>query len=134
MGMMNTSGVRILGENVTADNDSTRTLLNNNDLIIGSSGAGKTTGYVIPNIVNTDESFICADTKCSLYNKLSPMLREKGYNVYVVDFVDPEKSCVYNPLDYIRYNGKTGNTVSRTSSPLQTRSYRTILPDRTHSG
>ncbi len=108
MGMMNTSGVRILGENVTADNDSTRTLLNNNDLIIGSSGAGKTTGYVIPNIVNTDESFICADTKCSLYNKLSPMLREKGYNVYVVDFVDPEKSCVYNPLDYIRYNEKTG--------------------------
>lgn len=26
----------------------------------------------------------------------------------VVDFVDPEKSCVYNPLDYVRYNEKTG--------------------------
>ncbi len=105
---MNFNGARILGEKVAVDNNSNRTLLNNNDLIIGSSGAGKTTGYVMPNIVNTDENFICADTKCSLCGKLSPMLREKGFNVYVVDFVNPERSCVYNPLDYIRYNEKTG--------------------------
>ncbi len=106
--MMNMKNVRILGNNITVDNNSHNTLLNNNDLIIGSSGAGKTTGYVTPNIINSEESFICADTKCSLYEKLGKGLKKKGYKVFLVDFVDPERSCVYNPLDYIQYNKKTG--------------------------
>ncbi len=106
--MMNMKNARILGNNITVNNNSRSTLLNNNDLIIGSSGAGKTTGYVTPNIINSEESFICADTKCSLYEKLGKDLKKKGFKVYLVDFVNPEHSCVYNPLDYIQYNKKTG--------------------------
>ena len=42
---------RILAQGQTVSNDTWATGLNNNDLIIGPSGAGKTRGYVLPNIL-----------------------------------------------------------------------------------
>ena len=42
---------RILAENQAVSNNTWKTGLNNNDLIIGPSGAGKTRGYVLPNIM-----------------------------------------------------------------------------------
>lgn len=38
---------RILSQDCLADNNSHATGLNNNDLIVGPSGAGKTRGYVL---------------------------------------------------------------------------------------
>ena len=42
---------RILSQDCRADNNAYVTGLNNNDLIVGPSGAGKTRGYVLPNIL-----------------------------------------------------------------------------------
>ena len=42
-----TYGERILAKNTMVSNDTRKTGLNNNDLIIGSSGAGKTGGFRI---------------------------------------------------------------------------------------
>lgn len=100
---------RILAENVRVSNDTQMTGLNNNDLIIGPSGAGKTGGYVIPNIMECNSSIVVADTKGNLHRKLAPALLENGYKVHVIDFDDPEKSGGYNPLDYISINPRTGN-------------------------
>lgn len=47
--MIAMNNTRILAENVSVSNDTKATGLNNNDMIIGSSGSGKTGGYVIPN-------------------------------------------------------------------------------------
>ena len=102
-------GFRILGEGKRISNDTRITNLNNNDLIVGSTGCGKTGGYVIPNILHSQSSMIIADTKCNLHKKLSADLRMRGYEIHVVDFVNPEKSSAYNPLDYIRFNDKTQN-------------------------
>ncbi len=99
---------RILAEQVKVVNDTWKTKINNNDLIVGASGCGKTTGYVIPNIEQCNESMIVADTKGLLYRKLNRKLKAAGYEVYVLDFVQPEKSCAYNPLDYIERDEKTG--------------------------
>lgn len=97
------AGERILAENYTVINDTTTTDLNNNDLIIGPSGAGKTMGYVKPNIRQFTNSMIVADTKSSLSKELSAELKAHGYTVHTVDFVNPEKStAAYNPLNYIR--------------------------------
>ena len=60
---------RILAKGVTASNDTWVTGLNNNDLLIGPSGGGKTRGYVIPNILHAQDSLIVADTKGNLYRK-----------------------------------------------------------------
>lgn len=102
------TGERILARDYTVSNDTFATLLNNNDLIIGPSGAGKTSGYVKPNIRQYTTSMIVADTKCSLGNELRKDLIANGYKIFTVDFVNPEKSSAYNPLDYIRINPNTG--------------------------
>lgn len=95
---------RIFAKNESVSNDSFITKLNNNDLIIGPSGAGKTTGYVIPNLLNTYGSMLVADTKGNLYKRYSGYLKEKGYKIRLIDLSDLKYSCSYNPLDYIEYN------------------------------
>lgn len=95
---------RILAEGQTACNDTWKTGLNNNDLIIGPSGAGKTRGYVLPNILQCNESIIVADSKNSLRQKTEKVLRLEGYKIISLDFTDCHASDGYNPLDYIRYD------------------------------
>ena len=93
---------RILAEGITQSNNTKKTGINNNDLIIGPSGAGKTRGYVIPNILQANESMIVADTKGDLAKAFAPYLKKKGYRVFVLDFKNTSKSCGYNPFDNIR--------------------------------
>lgn len=98
----NAIGERIFAPEVTVSNDTRQTGLNNNDLIIGGSGSGKTGGYIYNLLLNPYGSMIVSDTKGLLHRIFSRYLREKGYKVYVLDFVNPERSVAYNPLRYIR--------------------------------
>lgn len=106
---MKNENSRILGKDIYVSNDCKKTGLNNNDLIVGVSGSGKTGGYVIPNIERCKESMVVADTKGNLYKRHCKKLKKEGYKVYLLDFVNMENSCSYNPLDYIR-PGKKPNT------------------------
>lgn len=104
--MRDKMGTRILAEGIEISNDTRKTGLNNNDLIIGSSGAGKTGGYVIPNIQRITGSLVVSDTKGQLFKRFSKDLKKQGYDVKVLDFVNPHRSCRYNPLHHIRrYEG-----------------------------
>ena len=103
----NTNNTRIFAIDTEVSNDTHKTKLNNNDLIVGASGTGKTTGYVIPNLCRGSDSYIVADTKGSLYKKLGNMFRKKGYNVKLIDFSCLKNSCSYNPLDNIEYYSPT---------------------------
>lgn len=47
-------------------------------------------------------------TKGQLIKDVGPYLKEKGYHVLHLDFTDASSSCGYNPLDFIRYNRRTG--------------------------
>lgn len=93
---------RILAKGIEISNDTRITGLNNNDMIIGSSGSGKTGGYVIPNLQNISGSMVVSDTKGQLSRRFEKELRRKGYDVYTLDFVNPMKSCGYNPLAEVR--------------------------------
>ncbi len=93
---------RVLAAGLTVSNDTRATGLNNNDMIIGSSGSGKTGGYVIPNIQNISGSMVISDTKGQLVSRFRDELTEKGYKVYCIDFTEPLRSCGYNPLNEIR--------------------------------
>lgn len=99
---------RILADGIKVSNDTKITNLNNNDMIIGSSGSGKTGGYVIPNLQNITGSMVISDTKRQIYKSFKSELENKGYDVYILDFVNPLNSCGYNPLAEIRRykNGK----------------------------
>lgn len=94
---------RILARDQRISNDTWTTGLNNNDLIIGPSGSGKTRGYVLPNLLQTNESVIATDTKGNLCRQVGPLLEKRGYKVLEINLADCEESPNgYNPLDYVR--------------------------------
>lgn len=82
--------------------DDVKSRLNNNVIVAGGSGTGKTSTIVIPNLRQAVGSYIVSDPKGSLYKKYGRYLRRKGYEVYNVDFTHPESSSRYNPLHFIR--------------------------------
>lgn len=98
---------RILAKNEVVSNNTWITGLNNNDVIIGPSGTGKTRGYVIPNILEMNGSMIVADTKGSILGKVRGRLEQNGYIVQSLDFTGNTLECGYNPFGYIRYNEET---------------------------
>ena len=104
---------RILAKGHTISNDTRLTGLNNNDCIIGPSGAGKTGGVVVPNLLMSEDSMVVADTKGQLYKKYGKYLRKKGFRVECMDFVHPERSATYNPLDYIHRYEENGEVLYR---------------------
>lgn len=100
---------RILAQGRYINNNTWQTGLNNNDLIIGVSGAGKTRGYVIPNILHSNESMVIVDTKNTLSRRLSPPLKKEGYEVWNLNFAKMDQSPMgYNPLSFIeRYTDQS---------------------------
>ena len=96
-------GYRILGKGIKVSDDTIATGLNNNDLIIGGSGTGKTGCYIYPNIkCLSGNSLIVSDTKKQLHRMFKEELEQKGYEVNVIDFTNPENSCGWNPLQFVR--------------------------------
>ena len=91
----------ILGENACYENGFVD---NTNTILIGAPGTGKTRSYVLPNLMSgEDESFVVLDPKGEIYDISAELMREKGYEVYSLDFAEPEKSDLhYNPISYCR--------------------------------
>lgn len=102
-------GKRRLARGVEVSNNTFETNMNNNDLIFGISGSGKTGGYIAPMMQDPTESMVVVDTKNNLVKMFSESLRDKGYKVHLIDFVNPKRStCGYNPLAYLGQNGRKG--------------------------
>ena len=76
--------------------------MNNNVLVVGTSGAGKTRSIVIPNLLQAAGSYIVSDPKGNLYNKYKAYLQAQGYVVKKLDFSNPKNSAHYNFFRYIR--------------------------------
>ncbi|MCD7855344.1 MAG: type IV secretory system conjugative DNA transfer family protein, partial [Clostridiales bacterium] len=79
-----------------------QTLRNNNTLIIGGSGSGKTRFWVKPNILQMHTSFVITDPKGTLLGDVGQMLVNNGYKIKVFNTVDFSKSMKYNPFSFIR--------------------------------
>ncbi|MGN0696937.1 MAG: VirD4-like conjugal transfer protein, CD1115 family [Oscillospiraceae bacterium] len=82
--------------------DDVKSRLNNNVLVVGGSGTGKTSTIAVPNLRQAVGSYIVSDPKGMLYKKYRRYLERKGYTVYNIDLTHPESSSCYNPLMYIR--------------------------------
>lgn len=104
---MRDNSYRILAEGVTVSNDTWATGLANHDLIIGPTGGGKTRSYVLPNLLNSRESFAVTDTKGSLRRQVGGILERRGFRVLELDFTNLMHSpWGYNPLRYIRWDSE----------------------------
>ena len=81
--------------------DCYETQLNNNVLVVGTSGSGKTRSIVSPNLLQACGSYIVSDPKGNLYQKYKKYLEANGYVVKKLDFIRPERSAHYNFFRYI---------------------------------
>ncbi len=85
---------------------------NNNVLVLGSAGAGKTKLYVKPNILQRNCSYVVTDKAGLLYNELNSLFKSSGYTVKVINSLDPERSDYYNPFVYIQDEADITDTVN----------------------
>ncbi len=92
------AGITLLnsGKEIYVDNGETH------NLIIGSTGSGKTETIVKPMVkllAKHDESMIITDPKGEIYKETAALLKEKGYNVVLLNFREPEHGNCWNPLE-----------------------------------
>jgi len=83
------------------------------NIIIGATGSGKTQAVVFPLVqvlAKKGESMIITDPKGEIYEQTATMLRERGYNIVLLNFRSPQNGNGWNPmaLPYKLY--KEGNT------------------------
>lgn len=95
--------VMILGENAVFSTDSNVTGLNNNVLVVGSSGGGKTMSVIEPRLLKTyNSSLVVTVTKRRIVEKYKPVFKERGYTVMDLNFVSPlESNIAYDPLMFV---------------------------------
>lgn len=75
-------------------------------LIVGTTGSGKTTGFVDQNIAilgrsKSKPSMLIADPKKELYEKHSEQLKSEGYTISTLDLREPYSSARWNPMQVL---------------------------------
>ena len=94
----------ILAENCIYSTNPEETQLNNNVLVCGPAGCGKTVSIAEPRLIETvDSSIVVTLTKRRLINKYKPVFEKRGYKVWDLNFANPKLSSIaYDPLKYIK--------------------------------
>ncbi|MBQ3918635.1 MAG: type IV secretory system conjugative DNA transfer family protein [Oscillospiraceae bacterium] len=96
---MNTDKI-ILGEDCVYSTDPKETGLNNNNIVFGPSGCGKTMSIGEALMLETfSRSLVVTCTKRRIVEKYKPLFKERGYEVYDLNFTHPENGDIgYDPL------------------------------------
>ena len=84
--------------------DCKATQLNNNIMVVGGSGAGKTMSVMLPILLHMERSnAVGVFTKWGMLSEVTRLLKKRGYAVHVLNFVEPEKSEYgFDPLFYCK--------------------------------
>lgn len=71
--------------------------------IVAPTGAGKTTRYVIPNLLTLEDgSMVVTDPSGEVYQKISGLLAHEGFQIRPINLAVPTRSLGYNPLSRLR--------------------------------
>ncbi len=101
------AGELILTSTRSESMDSWATGLNNNVLVLGCSGSGKTRNFLKPNLLQCEGSYVILDSKGRLFREMGPCLSAHGYTVDCLDFTTMEGTIGYDPLHHVRWrNGR----------------------------
>ena len=82
------------------------------NLVIGATGSGKTQTVIFPTVellAKNRESMIITDPKGEIYEKTANMLKDKGYDILILNFRDPQQGNSWNPLTLPYTIYKSGN-------------------------
>ena len=84
-----------------------RTETNNNVLVIGGPGTGKTRYFVKPNLMQLNANYFITDPKGTLIHDMGWVLEDAGYEIRTFDTIDFTRSLHFNPIDYIKGEADT---------------------------
>ena len=98
----------ILSQNISLSLDDRKTRRNNNVLVYGPAGTGKSRFLMKPNILQNNCSFLVCDPSGELFRDTYKELKEAGYKIKVFNLVNMRYSNYYNPFAYIRDDAGIG--------------------------
>lgn len=98
----------IHSEHVRLSLEDKKTRLNNNVLIVGGAGTGKSRFVMKPNLLQENCSFVITDPSGELLGSLGKEMKNQGYDVRVFNLVNMVFSNCYNPFCYIRDDAGVG--------------------------
>lgn len=93
---------RQLSEHIYMSLNTRHTDLNNNILVVGGSGAGKTFRFIKPTMMTLSSSFVVTDPKGEILRDTANFMKSHGYNIKVLNLLDMLHSNHFNPFVYIR--------------------------------
>lgn len=93
---------KLLTQNVRIGLNAKKHNRNLNTLVCGGSGAGKTRAYCKPNLMQANCSMVILDPKGEILRDTGYLLEQRGYEIRVLDLIEPWRSHGYNPFAYIR--------------------------------
>jgi type IV secretion system protein VirD4 len=77
--------------------------------VVASTGAGKTSTFILPNLLTLDNcSIVCTDPSGALFEKASGDLAARGFEVLRFDPLDLAHSVRYNPLAFATRHSSAG--------------------------
>ena len=103
------------GAGIAVINNGKRLWVDNGEahnIIVGATGSGKTQIVVFPlvqTLAKHDESMIITDPKGEIYETTANMLRERGYNIVILNFRNPQNGNAWNPMNLPYTLYKEGN-------------------------
>ena len=92
---------KLMTQNVCIGLNAKKHRRNLNTLVCGGSGAGKTRFFCKPNLMQCNTSFVILDPKGEILRDTGNLLKEKGYEIKVLDLITMERSHCYNPFVYL---------------------------------
>lgn len=92
----------IMSQETYLSMDTRKTMRNNNVVVIGGSGTGKSRFLAKPNLLQANASFVVTDPSGELLESVGSFLEEDGYEIRVFNLADMQHSNRYNPFAYIR--------------------------------
>ena len=104
------------GAGIAVINNGKRLWVDNGEahnIIVGATGSGKTQIVVFPlvqTLAKHDESMIITDPKGEIYETTANMLKERGYNIVILNFRNPQNGNAWNPMNLPYTLYKEGNT------------------------
>lgn len=108
---------RILSQHITLSK-SGKKIANNNMIVVGALGTGKSFRIVAPNLLRNDASVVVLDVKGDLLRNYGKAMEKNGYQIKCLDVISSDfgKSHMYNPFVYV----KTEVDMIRLVSNIQT--------------
>ena len=74
---------------------------NNNVLVVGGSGSGKTRFWLKPNLLQCHSSYVVTDPKGTIVLECGQAMLKNGYRVKILNTINFKKSMHYNPFAYV---------------------------------